>query len=696
VQKGAPGPLGATWDGNGTNFAVFSAHATKIELCIFDFATDQELQRIVLPEYTNQIWHGYVPELSPGTRYGYRVHGPYEPEKGHRFNPNKLVLDPYAVSMVGELRWSPALFGYQLESGDDLTFDERDSAPFVPKCTVADRRYSWNPQRARPVPWEETVIYELHVRGYTKLHPELAPEMRGTYAGLSDKTVLKHIQSLGVTAIELMPVHMFVNDQHLIDQGLSNYWGYNTLNFFAPAPVYAQNPRDGLREFKNMIAAIHEAGMEVILDVVYNHTPEGNERGPTLCYRGLDNATYYNLVADQPRYYGNDSGTGNTLDFNHPRVLQLAADSLRYWVEEARVDGFRFDLGTILARESDGFNERGAFLKVCTQDPVLSTVKLIAEPWDCGGHQVGKFPPGWAEWNDGFRDTVRDFWRGESSVGSLAQALCGTPGLFNAHGRRSWTSVNFVTAHDGFTLRDLVSYNDKHNEANLDGNRDGSSDNHSWNCGAEGATDDVEIRELRLQQMRNLLATLLVAQGTPMILAGDERGRTQQGNNNAYCQDNEISWLNWESGAEAEQLTAFLQTMTRLRKQRSVFRNGSFLNGQIRPEAGVPDVRWIHKSGLEMDEEKWRDPGTRSLGMLLDGRAVAPNDPNNVPLLIVFNSYHEIVRFTLPAHNGVGHWRRILSTTAARKHTYRGTEPGGKVRLAPRSLFVWEAEGLPA
>jgi isoamylase len=569
IREGSPHPRGATWDGKGTNFSVFSANATNVELCIFDGRGERELERVALPEYTNQIWHGYLPDVQPGTPYGYRVHGPYEPDSGHRFNANKLLLDPYAYAHIGELKWDAALFGYQMESGDDLTFDERDSAPFMPKCSVVDPNFDWTGERGRKhFHFDNTILYEMHVRGFTKLHPAVPEELRGTYAGLATKEVIDYIKSLGVTSVELLPVHTFINDNHLLEKGLTNYWGYNTIGFFAPDPRYAAAKADSLREFKEMVARLHEGGLEVILDVVYNHTAEGNERGPTLSFKGIDNGSYYRLLPDQKRYYINDTGTGNTLNISHARVIQMVADSLRYWVEQMNVDGFRFDLGTILAREPNGFDNQSGFLKVCSQDPVLGKVKLIAEPWDCGpgGYQVGCFPPGWAEWNDTFRDSVRNFWRGEASAADISPRLCASPDQFNHQGRRPWASINFVAAHDGFTVNDLVTYNEKHNEQNGEDNNDGTSDNKSWNCGVEGPTDDPEINALRERQMRNLLATLLLSQGTPMLLAGDEFGRTQKGNNNAYCQDNEMSGLNWTLDANPEARVRFAQKLTRLRR----------------------------------------------------------------------------------------------------------------------------------
>src|ERR687886_2268445 len=528
IREGSPFPLGATWDGLGVNFAIFSAHASKVELCLFDEAGEQELERIELPEFTDEVWHGYLPEARPGTVYAYRVHGPYEPEAGHRFNPNKLLLDPYARAIVGDLTWGPEVFGYQLESGDDLTFDERDSAGLMPKCRVIDPAFTWGRERSPGVSWDRTIFYETHAKGLTRLHPTLPEEMRGTYAGLAAPEVVAYLRDLGVTSIELLPVHTFINDSMLLEKGLTNYWGYNSISFFSPARRYARNPAFAFSEFKEMVARLHDANLEVILDVVYNHTAEGNERGPTLSFKGIDNASYYRLLPDQRRYYINDTGTGNTFNLSHPRVLQLVTDSLRYWATEMRVDGFRFDLATILGREPYGFDEGGGFLDSCRQDPVLSRVKLIAEPWDIGpgGYQVGHFPPGWAEWNDKFRDTVRAYWRGdEGKQAELATRLAASADMFNRRGRKPWASVNFVTSHDGFTLHDLVSYNEKHNEANAENNRDGHSDNRSWNCGVEGPTDDPEVVRLRERQKRNLLATLLLSQGTPMLTAGDEMCR---------------------------------------------------------------------------------------------------------------------------------------------------------------------------
>ena len=701
IKEGLPHPLGAKWDGAGCNFAVFSAHATKVEVCIFDGEGEKELQRIELPEYTNQIWHGYLPNIRPGTPYGYRVHGPYEPEAGHRFNPNKLLLDPYACAHIGQLLWDPALFGYQMETADDLTFDERDSAPFMPKCTVVDPAFDWEgPRGRRSVPFDDTIVYELHVRGYTKRHPCVPEEQRGTYAGLACKDVLNYIKSLGVTSVELMPIHTYVTSQLLSDKGLTNYWGYDTIGFFAPHPLYAANPKDSLREFKEMVAAFHDAGLEVILDVVYNHTAEGNERGPTLSFKGIDNCSYYRLIPDQKRYYINDTGTGNTVNVSHPRVLQMVTDSLRYWVQLANIDGFRFDLGTILAREPNGFDNQSGFLKACSQDPVLGTVKLIAEPWDCGpgGYQVGAFPPGWAEWNDKFRDNVRDFWRGELPAAQLGDRLCASGSIFNHLGRRPWACVNFVTAHDGFTMNDVVSYNEKHNDANGEDNRDGTNDNHSWNCGEEGPTDNPEVKALRIRQMRNLLATLLLAQGTPMILAGDEFARTQGGNNNAYCQDNEISWVDWSLQEANACLVQFVRKLTGLRHRYPILRRNLFLNGDYIEELGVRDVTWLNCGGSQMTDEDWHNPGTRCFGMLLDGRAQTTGirqRGKEATILIAINSHHESVDFTLPEAEGGGQWNLLIDTNTCEAPDAPPYEIGSKYQVVPRSLLVFVLQAPP-
>ncbi len=668
ITEGLPAPLGATWDGLGVNFAIFSANATKVELCLFDATGAREIERIELPEYTDEIWHGYLPYARPGTIYGYRVHGPYEPRNGHRFNPNKLLLDPYAKALIGQLKWANEVYGYKSGAkGGDLTFDQRDSSRFVPKCRVIDPAFTWSRDRPPRIPWDRTIFYETHVRGFTKLHPAVPPELRGTFAGFACREVVEYIKSLGVTSVELLPVQAFLNDRHLLGKGLTNYWGYNTIAFFAPDPRYFATGTTA--ELKQMIAHLHDAGLEVILDVVYNHTAEGNERGPTLSFRGIDNASYYLLLSENQRFYLNDTGTGNTLNLSHPRVLQMVTDSLRYWALEMHVDGFRFDLATILGREPWGFDEVGGFMKSCRQDPVLATVKLIAEPWDCGpdGYQVGRFPPGWAEWNDRYRDAIRSYWKGdEAKVPEVATRLAGSADSFNYRGRRPWASVNFITAHDGFTLNDLVSYNEKHNEGNEENNQDGSSNNHSWNCGVEGATDDPEIINLRERQKRNMLATLFLSQGTPMLLAGDEFGRTQGGNNNAYCQDNEVGWINWEKIDEnGQSLTSFVRTLTKLRSTFPILRRARFLSSEINEALLVKEITWINATGLEMQPGDWNDGNMRCFGMLLDGRAQitgirqAASDPT---LLLVMNAYHGTVKFRIPEVAGGNRWRCLIDT----------------------------------
>lgn len=667
VREGLPFPLGATWDGLGVNFALFSANATRVELCLFDQHGTRELQRIELPEFTDEVWHGYLPDARPGQTYGYRVHGPFDPRAGHRFNPNKLLLDPYAKQILGEVRWNPALFGYDLASPDkDFSFDGRDSAPFMPKSQVIDPAFTWGGERRPRTSWEQTILYETHLRGFTIRHPAVPQDQRGTFSGLMHHQVAGYIRDLGVTAIELLPVQAFVDDQHLTEKGLRNYWGYNTIGFFAPQPRYLATPF--VNEFKEMVAHYHNSGIEIILDVVYNHTAEGNELGPTLCFKGIDNASYYRLAPD-PRYYINDTGTGNTVNLSHQRVLQMVADSLRYWAQDMRVDGFRFDLATILGREPYGFDEGGGFLDACRQDPVLSQIKLIAEPWDCGpgGYQVGGFPPGWAEWNDRFRDTVRAFWKGdEGQLAELATRLTASADLFNRRGRKPSASVNFITSHDGFTLNDLVSYNDKHNEANGEDNQDGHSNNLSWNHGAEGPTEDADVRSLRLRQMRNMLATVLCSQGTPMILAGDEFCRTQRGNNNAYAQDNEIGWTDWAAiDEDGRALIEFTRGLIGIRKNQPMLRRGRFLTGAYNEELEIKDATWLSPSGAEMTSESWENHCARCLGLILDGRA----QPTGIrqrgsdrTLFLIVNAHHEEVAFNVPSWPGGKTWRCLIDT----------------------------------
>ncbi|MCU9948337.1 glycogen debranching protein GlgX [Pseudomonas sp. PDM13] len=697
ITEGHPFPLGATWDGLGVNFALFSAHATKVELCLFDAKGERELERIELPEYTDEIWHGYLPDAHPGQIYGYRVHGPYEPDAGHRFNPNKLLVDPYARQLMGGLRWSESLFGYTIGHKDgDLSFDERDSAAFVPKSKVIDPAFTWPEHKSVRVPWDATVIYEAHLRGTSMRHPAVPKHLRGTCAGLMNAELLQHIRSLGITSIELLPIHGFVNDQHLLEKGMNNYWGYNSLAFFAPHAAYLASGH--INEFKEMVAHLHDAGLELILDVVYNHTAEGNELGPTLCMRGIDNATYYRLMPDNRRHYINDSGTGNTLDLSHPCVLQMVTDSLRYWATEMHVDGFRFDLATILGRHPHGFDERHGFLVACRQDPVLSKLKLIAEPWDCGpgGYQVGGFPPGWVEWNDRFRDTVRAFWRGDGGqIAGLASRLTASGDLFNQRGRRPYASVNFVTAHDGFTLRDVVSYDHKHNEANDEGNRDGSDNNYSWNHGVEGPTDDADIRELRLRQMRNMMATLLLSQGTPMLVAGDEFSRTQQGNNNVYCQDNELGWVDWELDDEGRSLLDFTRRLISLRRAYPILRRGRFLVGEYNEELGVKDVTWLSPCGNEMTEEQWQDGNARCLGMLLDGRAQPTGirkSGADATLLLLLNAHHDVVNFRLPEVAQGTAWTLLLDTNRPDERSLERFEFDTEFTLTNRSLLLFELQ----
>jgi glycogen operon protein len=696
VREGLPHPRGATWDGKGVNFSLFSAHASKVELCLFDSHGEREWQRIELPEFTDEIWHGYLEGIGPGAVYGYRVHGPYEPEQGHRFNPNKLLLDPYAREYVGQLRWDHACFGYTIGAeGDDLTFDERDSAPFMPKCVVVDEGFDWQQNRKPLVPWDRTILYETHVRGYTKLHPAVPEALRGKFTGLSVPEVIEYIKSIGITSVELLPIHMFINDSHLLERGLTNYWGYNSIGFFAADPRYFSDPMRGVQEFKEMVLRFHDAGIEVILDVVYNHTAEGNERGPTLSFKGIDNFSYYRLMPEEKRYYINDTGTGNTLDMSHPRVIQMVTDSLRYWVQEMHVDGFRFDLGTILAREPEGFHHRSGFLNACSQDPVLGGVKLIAEPWDCGpgGYQVGEFPPGWAEWNDKYRDTIRDYWRGEATAAAIAPRLLGSPDVFNKLGRKPYSSVNFITAHDGFTLHDSVAYNDRHNEANGEENRDGSSENRSWNCGVEGPTMDRAVIELRNRQMRNMLATLFLSQGTPMLLAGDEFARTQQGNNNAYCQDNEISWVDWKAAQENEHLIRFVRKLTALRSKYPILRRSRFLSGATNEEIGIKEITWINATGTEMQGDQWTDDLMLCFGMLLDGRAQATGirqRGQDATILILFNAYHDVVQFTLPGTTDSAFWLLLIDTNQPDEQLIRTAfEPGDVYQVTGRSLLMF-------
>jgi glycogen operon protein len=695
VWRGRPYPRGATWDGMGVNFALFSESAERVELCLFDASGRNEVQRLALPEQTDQVFHGYLPQARPGLHYGYRVYGPYDPKQGHRFNGHKLLLDPYARNIVGAIRWHDALFGYRIGHGQgDLSFDRRDSAPYLPRCKVVETAFTWGDDRPPRVPWHETVIYELHVRGFTRRHPEVPPALRGTYAGLACAPVIEHFKRLGVTTIELMPVHSFLDDRHLVERGLRNYWGYNSIGFFAPEHRYSATGKVG--EFKTMVRALHEAGIEVILDVVYNHTAEGNERGPTLCFRGIDNAAYYRLAPDNRRHYQDFTGCGNTLNMQHPRVLQLLMDSLRYWVTEMHVDGFRFDLASALARELHAVDRLSAFFDVLRQDPVLSQVKLIAEPWDLGsgGYQVGNFPVGWAEWNDKYRDTMRGYWKGEGGViGEFAQRLTGSSDLYNRSSRRPYASINFVAAHDGFTLADVVSYNDKHNEANGEDNRDGHGHNLSWNCGVDGPTDDPEVRALRARQQRNFIATLLLSQGVPMLLAGDEIGRSQGGNNNAYCQDNEISWLDWTQGDDQRALLAFTQRLTALRAAHPVFHRRDFFQGRPLHGSGIRDIVWLQPDGSEMTEQEWGHDHARALAVFLsgdglnevDGRGRAMRDDSFV---LLFNADANTVTFTLPADLGLGEGELLIDTSSADTPPDTHFAPATPYPLSGRALAL--------
>ncbi len=703
IRPGSPTPLGPTVEAEGVNFALFSANATKVELCLFDPQSHEET-RIELPECTNQVWHGFVPGAQPGQLYGYRVHGPFEPQNGHRFNPNKLLLDPYARAIGRPLKeWKPELFGYiQGHADADLTFDESDSAAIAPLGMVMDPAFDWGEDKAPQTPWYLTSVYELHVKGFTKLMEVLPEHLRGTYAGLSSDEAMDYFKKLGVTAIELLPVHHHLDDSHLLEKGLSNYWGYNTLSFFAFEPGYAatSDPHEAIREFKGMVKRLHSAGMEVILDVVYNHTAEGNQMGPTLSFRGIDNASYYRLSKETGRYYEDFSGCGNTLSMRHPAGLRLLMDSLRYWVTEMHVDGFRFDLASALARELQGWDKLGSFFDAIGQDPVLSRVKLIAEPWDVGmgGYQVGNFPTGWAEWNGRYRDEVRLFWKGMGTANELAARITGSGDLYDHSGRHPHASINFVTCHDGFCLRDLVSYDGKHNEANGEDNRDGDNNNASWNCGAEGETDDAGINTLRRRQARNFLATLFISQGAPMLLAGDERWHTQRGTNNAYCQDNDISWLRWEDDELAPGLLDFVTQLIALRKEQPVLARKNFLTGNAPAEGQPKDILWWNAEGREMTQEDWNAGFIRCFGMVLAGGELNETDENGGPrtsdhVCILFNAHHEDLDCVLPPAAKGKAWKLRLTTEDTKA---KRPAPGKKMRLQSRSLTVLISPAKPA
>ncbi|GAB3394574.1 glycogen debranching protein GlgX [Amycolatopsis echigonensis] len=694
---GKPYPLGATYDGVGTNFALFSEVAEHVDLCLFDEEGNETRSR--LEEVDGFVHHGYLLGVGPGQRYGFRVHGPYDPSRGQRCNPSKLLIDPYAKALSRGVDWSEALFSYRFD--DPEQFNEDDSAGHVPYSLVVSPFFDWANDRAPGVPYHETVIYETHVRGMTMTHPFVPERLRGTYAGLAHPAIVEHLQKLGVTTVELMPVHQFVTDHGLDEKGLRNYWGYNTIGYFAPHDAYAAMQGQGgqVQEFKGMVRALHEAGIEVILDVVYNHTAEGNHLGPTLSMRGIDNEAYYRLVEDDPQYYMDYTGTGNSLNVRSPHTLQLIMDSLRYWVTEMHVDGFRFDLASALAREFYDVDRLSTFFDLVQQDPIVSQVKLIAEPWDVGpgGYQVGNFPPLWTEWNGQYRDTVRDFWRGEpSTLGEFASRITGSSDLYQDDGRRPFASINFVTAHDGFTLTDLVSYNEKHNEANGEDNRDGADDNRSWNCGVEGPTDDKEVLALRARQRRNLLATLLLSQGVPMLLHGDELGRTQQGNNNAYCQDTELSWMDWELAAENSDLVEFTAALTAFRKAHPVFRRRRFFQGKpVRKGEELGDIAWFTPAGEEMTEQNWDDAFGKSVVIFLNGEGIPDLDPRGMPVeddsfLLAFNAHWEDIAMTLPG-NGYGREWTVVVDTATGTVGHGDVEPvegGGKFTLAARSLVV--------
>lgn len=700
VWPGQPYPLGAQWDGKGVNFALFSEHANRVELCLFD-SIDSRRESLCIPihERTDFVWHCYIPGLKPGQLYGYRVDGPYAPHAGHRFNPHKVLLDPYARSIGRTPRWDDSLFGYRIgDPRQDLSFCDRDNAPFAPLAAVTNERFNWGQDRHPRTPWHKTIIYELHVRGFTKLHPEIPEKLRGTYAGLATKPVIKHLKKLGVTAVELMPVHHHVDHRHLEQQGLTNFWGYDTLSFFAPERSYAadQSPSGCVREFKKMVKILHRHGIEVILDVVYNHTGEGNHLGPTLSLRGLDNSHYYRTVPHQKRFYMDYTGCGNTLNMQSPRVLQLIMESLRYWVTEMHVDGFRFDLASALARELHAVDKLGAFFDIIHQDPVLSRVKLIAEPWDLGegGYQVGNFPVGWTEWNGKYRDNIRRFWKGDGdAVSEFATRLTGSSDLYEHNGRRPYASINFVTSHDGFTMYDLVSYNEKHNYANGQNNEDGDSHNNSWNCGIEGKTGDPRVLRLRARQMRNMMTTLLLSQGVPMIRSGDELCQTQNGNNNAYCQDNELSWISWDLTPEQQEFFDFCCRVIQIWRKNPVFQRRHFFQGQMLRGAQQKDIHWLSPDGKEMSDSDWHSQTAKSLGVLLNGVMTDEIDSRGKPItgssmLLLLNGWHGDVTFTLPQMARKGIWRLELNT--ADPDAVAQIVTNQKHALCGRSLAVFQ------
>ena len=697
IWRGSNSPLGARVTSQGVNFALYSEHAERVEICLFD-QTGNETARYDLPEKTNQVWHGLIPGLKAGQFYGYRVHGPYDPKQGHRFNANKLLIDPYAKALSGPIRWDPAVFPYEIGHADeDLSFDARDSAQFIPKSIVVDDKFEWGDDQPPRTLWHETVIYEMHVKGFTKLHPEVPEELRGTYAGLAHPKAIEHLKKLGVTAVELLPVHQFVEDEYLRKKGLHNYWGYSTIGYFAPEWRYSSAGRRGgqVEEFKQMVKSLHEAGLEVILDVVYNHTAEGNHMGPMLSFKGIDNACYYRLTPDDSRYYMDYTGCGNTLNVQNHHTLRLIMDSLRYWVREMHVDGFRFDLASALARGFHEVDQLNAFFGIIQQDPILSEVKLIAEPWDLGegGYQVGQFPDHWAEWNDKYRDTTRAFWKGEGGqIQDLAYRLTGSSDLYEHRGRRPYASVNFITAHDGFTLNDLVSYNGKHNEANLEDNRDGNDNNVSWNCGAEGPTDEAEVLKLRAQQKRNFLATLLLSQGVPMLTMGDELGRTQGGNNNAYCQDNEISWLDWEDADRS--LIDFTRELISIRQEHRVFHRRNFFQGKsLRGSEKIKDILWLLPTGNEMTDEEWSKDFAKCLGLFFSGMDLHERDRYNRivtddDFIWLLNASHVAIDFNLPKVVQNRQWELAFDTAGENAIAKTAIDPKVPYKLQPRSSVL--------
>jgi isoamylase len=705
VWPGTPFPLGPEWDGEGTNFAIFSENAERVELCLFD---DEDVEeRMEMTQRTAFNWHCYVPGVGPGRRYGYRVHGPYEPEAGHRFNPAKLLIDPYAKSIEGKVRHNRGnVLPYVPTPGAgddaDLERDDEDSALAIPKSVVIDQTFDWEGDRHPRTPWNETVIYEAHVKGFTKLHPEVREDLRGTYAGLASEAAIAHFKELGITAVELLPIHHIADESFLAERGLTNYWGYSSIGFLAAHSAYAATGIRGqeVREFKGMVKALHSAGIEVILDVVYNHTAEGNHLGPMLSFKGVDNKSYYRLMPDDPHFYMDFTGTGNSLNVVHPSVLRLIMDSLRFWVAECHVDGFRFDLASALARELYDVDRLASFFDVIHQDPILSQVKLIAEPWDVGpgGYQVGNFPVLWSEWNGIYRDTMRDFWRGQSNAAAFSSRITGSRDLYEADGRHPFASVNFITAHDGFPLADLVSYNEKHNEANLEDNRDGTDDNRSWNCGAEGPTDDPEVNALRARQQRNFLVTLLLSQGTPMLLGGDEMGRSQGGNNNAWCQDNEISWFHWDLSEPQRELLEFTKRLIAIRKEHHVFRRREFLHGTDDEGSGLPDVWWFRPDGRRMTKTDWDDADRHVLGMFLNGEEIATPDRQGRPVVddsfvLLFNAGHEDVEFTLPPGRFGATWACELRTDDVDCQGDEHFEAGQTLTVVSRSTVLLRRTG---